>query len=137
MSTYHDINLTDAPFIADTDLTAKQYFFVTAASTANYVKLATGASNPAVLGILQNSPSAGQEARVRLLGPSKVSAANAACNIRLGQFVIAGSGGQAEVDGNSTCSPTCGRWLSANVTSGSVFGEMMFYGLTACAVSAS
>lgn len=134
MATYHEINLTDAPFIADTDLTAKQYYWVTVASTAGYVKIATGASNPTPLGILQNSPSAGQEARVRLLGPSKSIGANAACNLAYGTMVVSGSGAQSETANGFGL--VNGRWLSANVTSGSVYGEVFIFGTSASAASA-
>ena len=134
MATSHDINLTDAPFIADADLTGKQYYWVTAASTAGYVKLATGASNPTPLGILQNSPSAGQEARVRLLGPSKAYAAVGTCNLTIGNMVTAASTGEAvSVTGYGTVN---GRWLGPTTTSGVVYGEVIIFGTSASAASA-
>lgn len=134
MATYHNINLTDAPFLADADLTTKQYYFVTAASTAGYVKLATGASNPTPLGILQNSPSAGQEARVRLLGPSKVYAAVGSCNLNVGNMIVAASTGEAvSVTGYGTVNA---RWLGPATTSGTVYGEVIIFGTSASAASA-
>ncbi len=132
MATYHDINLTDAPFLADTDLTAKQYFLVSAASTVGYVGLATGASNPAVLGILQNSPSAGQEARVRLFGPSKVIASPGACQLATGRYVTTASHAMAIGASGGLGDLVFGMWLSGSFTSGCQYGEMMFYGFTAC-----
>ena len=135
MATYHEINLTDAPFIADADLTAKQYYWVYPASTAGNVGVATGASNPTPLGILQNSPSAGQEARVRLIGPSKAYAyVNGTCILTVGNMVVAGSvGDTTSVTAYGTVN---GRWLGPRATSGVVYGEVFIFGTSACAASA-
>ena len=136
MAKYHDIGLADIGYTADADLTAKQYHFVTVASTAGNVKTATGASNPTVLGVLQNSPSAGQEARVRVLGYTKIVGENGACNLTYGSFLTSGSDGQAETMTPSGC-PAVARWMSATyTTAGSIFGEALLFGFSAC-ISAS
>jgi hypothetical protein len=137
MAKYHDLNISDTSFLADADLTAKQYYFVMAASTDGYVKLATGASNPTPLGILQNSPSAGQEARVRLLGPSKVIGENGTCNLKFGKIGYVASDGQFEIAA-SLSGPFNARWIgNSYTTAGSIVGEAFFYGgLATCSLDA-
>lgn len=130
MATYHEINLTDAPFVAGEDLTAKQYHFVSVSTGC--VVAATGASNPGVLGILQNSPSSGQEARVRLLGPSKIVASPGACNLTQGRLVTTASHARAIGASGGLGDLVLGMWLSGSVSSGSAVGEIFFYGITAC-----
>ncbi len=79
MAKYHVLSEEgDVSFIADQDLTAKQYTWVGPASTYNNVASVSGAS-PAPFGILQNSPSLGQEARVRVFGFSKAWTNATAC----------------------------------------------------------
>ena len=136
MAKYHDIGVADVGFTADTDLTARQYHFVTPASTQGNVKLSTGASNPTVLGVLQNSPSAGQEARVRIVGFSKLVGENGTCNLTVGTFITSGSDGQGESVQLSGC-PAVARWMGpTNSTAGSIFGEVLLFGFSAC-ISAS
>ena len=74
MAKYHDLGIADAGFLSDADYSASQnrYRFVKTASTADQVELAAGASLAGPLGILQNSPCAGEEAAVRVLGFSKL-----------------------------------------------------------------
>lgn len=137
MAKYHDMGIADIGFTADTDLTARQYHFVTVASTAGYVKLATGASNPTVLGVLQNSPSAGQEARVRVLGFTKLVGENGACNLTFGSFGTSGSDGQFETVQLSGC-PGIARWMSTTyATAGSIVGEALLMGGFSACLSAS
>jgi len=59
-------------FTAAADLSAKQYHFVILAS-ATTVNVATAITN-APIGILQNNPTSGQQAIVRISGMSKVVA---------------------------------------------------------------
>ena len=73
MATYGGYAI-DESFTASTDLSAKQYFWVKCGSVAGEVSLATGASGPMALGILQNNPKQGDAAVVRLLGVSKTAA---------------------------------------------------------------
>lgn len=126
MASARHIGIADASFTADTDLTQKQYFFVQPASTVGNVKLATGASDTAPIGVLQNSPSAGQEARVRVLGFSKVYAvAVSGCEINHGAFITVNLNGEAiRAIPSSPCNAAVGRWLGAQVAStASRFGE--------------
>ena len=136
MAKYHDSGIADVAFTADADLTARQYHFVTPASTHGNVKLSTGASTPTVLGVLQNSPSAGQEARVRVLGFTKLVGENGACNLTVGTFITSGSDGQGESLQLSGC-PAVARWMGPTyATAGSIVGEALLFGFSAC-ISAS
>jgi len=100
MATAQNIGLISAPFYADTALDDYQYYCVAAASTAQYVKLATGASEPYALGVnLGNNASArGETTEVCLFGPTiaKVAACGAAgeaCPIGVGDFLIVDTNG--------------------------------------------
>lgn len=129
----------DATFIADADLTTWQYRFVTVASTAGYVKAATGGSNPGPVGILQNSPSLGQEAQVRVFGFSKlVGRDDGTCNMAFGRFLAASNGGQGYHP--AAGSQFIGRWYDAAITTAnaSAIGQAFFYGgLATCMASGS
>lgn len=140
MAKYLEIGISDAPFKADVDLTAYQYKFVMPASTAGNVTYATGASNPAPLGILQNSPSAGQEARVRVLGFSKcVAVTPSGCGLAYGRYISCSTTGQAVPTASETGQPIYGRWLDANLAvSSSAIGMVLLNGaFGTCPVSAS
>lgn len=91
----------DESFTANSDLSAKQYFTVTTGSIAGEVKTGTGGSGPAILGVLQNDPTQGEEAAVRIFGITKAEASGAlhsagtATAIAYGDFVTAtGSDGR-------------------------------------------
>lgn len=141
MAKYYDVGVSDMTFLADADLTSKQYFFVCAASVAGYVKLATGASDPGPLGALQNSPSLGQEARVRIFGPTKLVAKTpSGCGLAFGRFITASTGGQATPQDGETSCALLGRWLDTTLAvSSSVIGQAFINcaGFAACAMSAS
>src|SRR3990167_4948758 len=98
MANYRDIGISDVTFIADVDLSLKAYYFVQCASTAGNVGIATGTCNPVPLGILQNSPSLGQEAQVRVLGFSKLvcEVDGSGCNFGWRNFVFCASDGQGQ-----------------------------------------
>ena len=86
----------DLPMSASGDLSSAQYYFVTQASTAKRVQVATGACGPAPLGVLQNDPTSGEEATVRILGSTKVYT-DASSAIVYGDFLTSGSDGQAVI----------------------------------------
>ncbi len=139
MAIYHDL-VDDFSLTADVDLTAGQYQFVTVASTAGRVKLGTGASNPYPLGVLQNSPSAGEAARIRWIGVTKLLAgANSSSPITYGRFISA-SGAKGTATASETGDVALGRWLDAAIAvSTSAYG-MAFVncvGFGASPVSAS
>lgn len=129
----------DATFIADADLTSWQYRLVTVASTAGYIKAATGGSNPGPVGVLQNSPSLGQEAQVRVFGFTKlVGRDDGTCNMAYGRYFSASNGGQAYVP--AAGSNLIGRWYDSGITTAnaSAIGQAFFFGgLSGCMASAS
>ena len=138
MATARDLGIADVPFLADIDLTAKQYYFVMVASTLGNITTATGASNPAPIGVLQNAPSLGQEARVRVLGFTKLVGEATTCNLTYGKFFYSSSDGQAQPIITAAGSPICGTWLDATLSSGSAIGQALFLpSWGACAISAS
>lgn len=63
----------DESFKAAVDLSSYQYRFVRAGSVAGEVIYASGGSSPMPLGVLQNDPTAGDVASVRLLGVTKLT----------------------------------------------------------------
>jgi hypothetical protein len=69
---YEAIGTDIGTFTAAADLSAKQYHFVILASSST-VNVATAITN-APIGILQNNPTSGQQAIVRIAGLSKVVA---------------------------------------------------------------
>ena len=60
------------------------------------VDAATGGSNPVPIGVLQNDPYSEDSAIVRVAGVSKVWASSSTA-IQVGNLLISGSGGQAEI----------------------------------------
>lgn len=141
MATFHEIAVNPAPFKADVDLSSTVntagcalYRFVTNASTANNVKPATGASAPTPLGVLQNSPSQGQEAEVRVIGFTLITGRANACQLKPGILVVCASDGCAEPTAQVTGCPVCGKWMGPiyATAGGSIYGEMLLFGLTAC-----
>ena len=128
----------DVSFIADQDLTSKQYTWVGPASTFDRVASSNGASNGAPYGVLQNSPSLGQEARVRMLGFSKVLC-NSACTPTWARYVTVAS------DGRTEALATTGSWAmgrctgTASGTGGSYFSEIFIFGggMSVCPPAAS
>ncbi len=94
MATY-DVGF-DRTFIANADLSSKQYMFVKAGSVKGEcaINATVGGS---VLGVLQNDPKQGEEARVRVLGFSKVLTDNqgSASTITLGNWIYASASGTA------------------------------------------
>lgn len=94
MAFYHASGVDIGTLKADVDMDDYQYRFVTAASTAGYFKLATGASNPAPLGVLQNDPDQGEPGLIRAVGVTKV-VANAVSAIAFGDFLTSNASGQA------------------------------------------
>lgn len=142
MAVYKNIGIAPATFVADEDLTSAQYRFVTVASTPGYIKLATGASNPMPIGVLQNSPSLGQEASVMVIGFTKLVARDSStCNVRYGKFITASAGGAAYVPDTGTGSAHLGRWLDANITTSaaSAIGQAFVNcgGFGSCGLAAS
>ena len=81
---------TDLWFEADGNLSAKQFRFVKMSGVK--VIICNGATDTAI-GILQNDPTDGQSAKVRVLGHTKVSSA---AGLTTGLFIGPDSNGQAD-----------------------------------------
>ncbi len=132
----------DVSFIADADMTTKQYKFVTVASAVGYVKMSTGASNPVPIGVLQNSPSQNQEARVRLFGYTKLQGrANSTCLVAWGRGIRSGSDANGEDTGGDITVANA-LWLDSAISdAGSVIGAAFLFpagrGPSACGLAAS
>lgn len=137
MANYRDLGIADATFIADVDLTQKQFHFVQAASTAGQVGLATGTCNPIPIGVLQNSPSLGQEAAVRVLGYSKLvcEVDASGCNLAWRNFVYCASDGQGQ-GASVTGSPVNALFMDSGFTSGSAIKQVFLFLTTASFMSA-
>lgn len=91
----------DFPFSASGDLDAVQYRFVMQATTAGRVLRATGASNPAPLGVLQNDPKSGDTATVRIWGISFLDV-NADTAISYGDYLTSSSVGHGVINTNGS-----------------------------------
>lgn len=132
MASVPSSGIADYPFIAGEDLSAstKQYRFVMVNSACQNsgnqeVFLATGASLPVPIGILQNSPCQYEEAQVRLLGYSRllVSASQdvnqtSGSPIYAGNYLIAGACGAGIKVTPGTGSPALARAMENGPTSG-------------------
>lgn len=131
-----DISVT---FRADEDLSAKQYYAVKAASSADYVKTADGGSDPGPFGILQtdDGDTVGDALEVRVFGSTKAVVAactvgGAACDIDFGHYLVAGSDGKLYY---SSCGLYNARSLEF-LASGSAYLNVLWLG-SGCAYSAS
>jgi hypothetical protein len=85
MPAHHDIPVLDISVAAGANLSAKQYFFVKPDGTL------CGAGGKA-LGVLQNNPTSGQAAGVRVLGCTKVVYGG---SISVGDYVASDANGKA------------------------------------------
>ena len=125
-SSYFSLGIAPAPFKADVDLEAQQWHLVSAASSHGNVKIATGGCNPFPLGVLTNSPSAGQEATVVLLGTTKCMVRANACQLIQGRFLTPASNAVLEPLAVGTC-PVFGRYLGpTSATVGASFLANVF-----------
>jgi len=141
MANYNDLGIADVSFLAATNLSLNQYYFVIPGSVAGEVNVANGASNPTPMGILQNAPSAGQKARVRVLGFSKLFCVTpSGCGIGYGRYVTANASGQGIPTATENGSAVLARnFDTAAPVSASRFLKVFVNcaGVSPCAVSAS
>ena len=86
----------DVPFKAAVDLSSYQYYLMKAGSIAGEVTF-NATANGSCLGVLQNDPTAGEEAAVRIFGSTKVRASTeqAASLINWGGLLKSSSTGMA------------------------------------------
>jgi len=78
---------------AENDLSSKQYYFVEL-SGVDQVDVCDGATDKAI-GVLQNKPTAGHAAQVRVLGVSKVVSDGSGTAIGVGDYVGTDANGKA------------------------------------------
>ena len=106
----------DEIFKANADLSTCQFRFVTLNAVDGEVIGATGASNPAPIGVLQNTPTASQSAVVRFFGRSQLTVPATACTLQRGSFVSStGCGGGIH---SGASGMIFGRVVSGSVASG-------------------
>lgn len=107
--------------VATGDLSSSQYKIVKASSTAGAVKVAATAATDAILGVLQNDPTAGQAAEVAFNGICKVLAE---ASVTYGSSVTVSSTGRAKTtttDGNRIV----GIALAASASAGDIIPVLL------------
>lgn len=141
MSKTFDDGIYTVTFRADVDLTAKQYYAATAASTEDYVKVADGGSDPGPLGIIQdnNASNAGEAVGIKLAGVTKAVVAactlsGPTCDIDLGHWLVAGSDGKLYY---ASCGLANARSLEMLADGTSAIINVLWLPSAACAFSAS
>jgi len=129
MANYFSAGIAAVPFLADEDLTSWQYRLVMAASTVGKVQkldvLPTATCPRYAMGVLQNDPSAGQEASVKMIGFTKVIGVVGGCDLRQGAPISASNNGSVVAACETVNIFTYGVWLGPNVTSGSAYGNAL------------
>lgn len=124
----------DEFFTASQSFAGCPYRFVYTGSNPTSVYLATGASNPAPIGVIQNTPLEGGLARVRMMGKSIIAACFSASNASPGTFMTVGSHGGATP---SVCGLFVTRWAGSVVltTASAAYGEnwLLGPGMNSCA----
>src|SRR5690242_10406234 len=81
-------------FKAGADLSSSQYRFVKLDSTQNQVVVATAGTDN-IIGVLQDTPTSGDAARVTLANAGGTTLITASAAISLGAYVTATTGGKA------------------------------------------
>ena len=129
MANYFNTGISEVGFLADEDLSSHQWLLVMAASTAGYVQkfdiLPTAASPRSPIGLLVNSPSAGQEASVKCLGFAKGLGLATACALFNGALLSVRNGGHFVSASQNTSDPIYGIWFGPDTTSGSIYGNVL------------
>lgn len=113
----------DESFIAASDLSTKQYYIVSS-SASGYADLCTASSGgisvlTRAIGVLQNTPTSGHVAQVRLLGKTKMVASSSG-SISIASFAACSTAGTA-------MTATTGCWVlgpTQSVSSG-VSGQLI------------
>lgn len=123
MATYN--SMVVVPFSASGDLSSNQYKFVMQSSTAGRVELATGASGPVPMGVLQNDPISTEGANVCIFGVTQIWVSSSIA-LGYGDFITCGSLGGAETaDGTTAASFIQGKALEA-IAAGSGYVTMLY-----------
>jgi len=130
MTTFSNESLGLSGTTACGDGDTHQFHFVEAAGTAKRVSIATGASGPAPIGVMQNDPRSGEAANVIYVGGTQVYA-DGSTAIVYGDFITSGSDGQAVKASGSTVH---GQALEALASGASVLIEAVLFGVGQSAI---
>lgn len=118
----------DESFVANTDMSGDQYKIVKLHTVAGQVVLAGAGEG---IGVLQNKPGAGQEAKVRLFGISRVVVDGSGTSIAPGQFIKSDASGIGVRSTTANDLPI-GQFLTggsvASVTTAGVVGCVLLIG---------
>lgn len=117
MAGYESGQGIDITLTASGDQNSNQYKFVQLATTAGRFLVATGASGPAPIGVLQDDPASLDAGKIRVNGVSKVWI-DGATAVGYGDFITCGSDGRGVVSATAGSNPYYGIALKA-VASGS------------------
>ncbi len=109
------IGVLNLSFSAEADLSSSQYRLMKLGSSAGQVKACDGVTDTPI-GVLQNDPTSGQAASVRVLGTTKVVAGAA---ITRGAFLKTDAQGRA-VSTSTDNDPIFGRALEAASAAGEI-----------------
>jgi len=136
MASYWDVGMK-VPFVADEDLSnaCAQWKLVSPASTGGYVIATKSTCDGIALGVLQNSPCAGQAAEVVILGPTKARCRYAGgCLLKNGKFLKAASDGYLEPLDSTTADFPLARYFDADfsTTDASVVANVVFLSISSC-----
>ena len=105
-------------------MSSNQYKFLKAASVAGRVDLATGASGPTTIGVLQNDPVSEEGANVCIFGVTQVWFSGSTALV-YGDFLTCGSAGGAELAGATAGSLSQGTTLES-MAAGSGYISMLY-----------
>ncbi len=117
----------DISMKAGADLSAKQYYFVKLTANPGECDVCAAATDKAI-GVLQNDPTSGQPALVRIFGRTKV-VGDAALSVA--DFIGTSADGQADAKtpGTDTTEYVLGIVIKANAAAGDI-AEAILYGNT-------
>lgn len=91
--TYYSGDAVEITLTASGDMNSNQYKFVQLATTAGRFLLATGASGPVPIGVLQNDPASLDAGRIMVHGVTQLWI-DAATAVAYADFITAGSDGR-------------------------------------------
>ena len=117
-----ELRVYDDSFKAENDLSAKQ-FYCMELSAADQVDVCDNAADVPI-GILQNKPTAGREAQVRVLGRSRAVSDGSGTAIVVGDPLKTSSGGKV-IKAATDKDWAIGRALSASTADGTVIDVLL------------
>jgi hypothetical protein len=141
MANYFSDGISESPFLADEDLTAWQYKLVKITASdpdrvERFTHITLGSGSPLPIGVLQNDPSSGQSAAVKVLGFAKVYGRVSVCDLAAGAWLMSASDGMVEAaSAVDSTAEVVGRWIGPNNTTdkASIAGNMLVYITGTCA----